>query len=111
MVSLDCKSCISAIVFHMQLGRILLNPIDKDVNVRGLKIANTIQLEIVDSQSVGLSLPEISMRRDPYVTLKVTLKIRLGKSLLHPVPGIPTDFGLTKLLKGSLATNLKQART
>ena len=50
----------------MQLGRILLNPIDKDVNVRGLKIANTIQLEIVDSQSVGLSLPEISMRRDPY---------------------------------------------
>ena len=43
--------------------------------------------------------------------MSLTLKQTLGKSLLHPDPGIPADFGLTKLLKRSLATNLKQART
>ena len=43
--------------------------------------------------------------------VKLTVKVMLGKSLLHPDPGITTDFGLIKLLKRSLATNLKQART
>ena len=46
-----------------------------------------------------------------HVTLNVTLKQTLGKSLFHPDPGIAADFGLTKLLKRSLVTNLKQART
>ena len=44
-------------------------------------------------------------------TLNVTLKQTPGKSLLHPYPGPAADFELTKLLKGSLVTNLKQART
>ena len=46
-----------------------------------------------------------------HVTLKPTLKSMLGGALLHSDPGIPTDFGLTKLLKGSFATNLTPATT
>ena len=46
-----------------------------------------------------------------HVTLKLTLKVTPGKSLLNLDPAIPADFGLTKLLKGSLATNLTPATT
>ena len=46
-----------------------------------------------------------------HVTLNVTLKQRPGKSLLHPDPDLPADFGLIKLLRGSLVTNLTPGRT
>ena len=65
--------------------------------------------EIVPALPVFLSTSRVV--ETVHVTLKVTLKLTPSKSVLNPDPSIVTDFGLTKLLKGSLVITLIPART